>query len=66
MKIRTKKVRRLKRKINRTVKIIDDGKQFNVRIPIKIVRNLKIKGGDLFEFITDRKKEIQKFRILKE
>ena len=63
--MRTRKIKRLRRKITKSAKIIYDGRQYNLRIPIKIVRNLKIEKGDLFEFVTDRKKEIQKFRIVK-
>ena len=61
-----KMVKRLKRKMRKMMKIVYHGRsQFSVNIPIKIVKNLKIKRGDLFEFITDRKKEVQKFRIIK-
>ena len=60
-----KKIKRLKRKICKRVKIVYHGRQFSIGIPIKIVKNLKIEHGDWFEFITDRKKEIQKFRIIK-
>ena len=63
--MRTRKIKRLRRKITKSAKIIYDGRKYNLRITIKIVRNLKIEKGDLFEFITDRKKEIQKFRIVK-
>ena len=59
------KKKRLRRKIIKKVKITFDNRGSNMRIPINIMRNLKIEKGDLFEFITDRKKEVQKFKIIK-
>ena len=64
LKIKYKR-QRLRRKIVQEVKVYSGGHNLLVNIPIGIARNLKIEKGDLFEFITDRKKEIQRFRIIK-
>jgi len=57
--------KRLRRKIVKTVKVCFAGRGFTMRIPIDIARNLRVEKGCKFEFITDRKKEVQKFRIIK-
>ena len=57
--------KRFRRRITKEVKVHKHNQNLSVNIPQKIRRNLKIEKGDLFEFITDRRKEFQRFRIIK-
>jgi len=59
------KIKRVRRKIVQGVKVYRGSHNLMVNIPIKIVRNLKIEKGDLFRFITDRKRKFQTFEIIK-
>ena len=61
----TPKIKRLRRKITKNAQVYEHNQNLSITIPQKIRRNLKIEKGDIFEFVTDRKKEIQKFRIIK-
>ena len=59
------KKKRLRKKIVKEVKITFDIRGYSMRIPVDIARNLKIEKGDLFKFITDRKRRFQTFEIIK-
>lgn len=55
----------IRKKISKDIKIRYDGNQYSIGIPIDIVKNLKIEEGDIFRFITNRKKRFQSFEIIK-
>ena len=57
--------KRLRRRIIKQVKVYDNKHNLSVNIPQSIKRNLKIEKGDIFRFVTDRKRKFQTFEIIK-